>query len=80
MPKTSPNPKRDKDELILTFLRLRKRGWTTYQLADRYDYSPSYVDEATRKVREADLKESGESPLDVDAGYWRARAKKRGKQ
>ena len=70
---SSPNPPREKDDMILTCLRLRQRGQSVYQLAARFGCSPSYVDLATRKVRVADVAESGEDVRVVDAGYRRAR-------
>lgn len=65
-------PPRSKDEIILAFLRLRQEGWTVREIATRFNYSPSYVDQATHKVRTADIAESGEGVLAVDRCYWRA--------
>jgi hypothetical protein len=72
----SPNPPRERDDLILKWLIQRKQGATVDELAAASGFCRSFVDKATRAVREDDLRKSGEDPQKVDRFYWRARKKK----
>lgn len=65
-----PDPTREDDERLLTWLRMRALGRSVYYIAPRYSVSLSTVDQHTRKVREADLQESGEPAKRVDRAYW----------
>jgi hypothetical protein len=63
-------PTRKDDERLLTWLRMRAHRKPVQYIAPAYRVSPSQVDQVTRKVREADLQESGEPAKLVDRAYW----------
>lgn len=72
-------PTRADDDRLLTFLWLRAKNFPSYVIAERFGFSISHIDASTRKVREADLQESGEPTDVVRAAYWKERAPRRRK-
>lgn len=52
---------RERDEMVLQWLELRRTGHTVAEIGDMDDENPGTVRAATNRVRDADLTESGES-------------------
>lgn len=57
------------DELHLKWVRLRTRGYTSVQIAQRYGVRPERVRTVTNRIFNADSRQSGEN---IKASYWRA--------
>lgn len=51
---------RASDEELLTLLDWRSKGWSSREIARKFDLNAGYVRAATNRVRAADEKESGE--------------------
>jgi uncharacterized Fe-S radical SAM superfamily protein PflX len=69
---------RDGDERILRMVRRRAKGWTVTQIMRAYEpqISAANVDTVTKRVMEADLKESGEPEEAVMQAYWKPMRKR----
>lgn len=63
---------RERDEVVLIWIKLRKTGWSPQKIASRTGEQASVIDMATRRVMNADIEESGENPQRVRNAYWRS--------
>lgn len=63
---------RRQDEIVLAWLKLRLTGWSAEKIAAKTGVRSSAVDMATRRVRDADIAESGDGEERVKKAYWRA--------
>jgi hypothetical protein len=63
---------RERDDEILLWVRLRARGWTVRQIADRFNPggNPQYIRTLTDRVRDQDMLGSGEDSATVKQSYW----------
>jgi hypothetical protein len=60
---------RASDERILQWLRLRVRGFSPVQIGRHMGVNPGQVIMATKRIRDADIRESGEAEAAVRAAY-----------
>lgn len=61
---------RSADERMLDWLARRSRGELPAQIARLWQTTAGTVRSMTRRVRDADVAESGEDVRTVMAGYW----------
>lgn len=66
----NPHPKRADDERLLTMVHARSGGMSSYQVAEMIGLRNEAVRTAVNRVRDADLRESGEPVEAVRAAYW----------
>lgn len=59
--------RRERDDEVLEWIALRRRGVTTTRIARDYYTSTATVTQATNAVRDADAAESGEG---TRGAYW----------
>ena len=64
------DPGRAADERLLAWIAARRGGVTAGAIARAYGTTEGTVRTMTRRVREADVAESGELERAVRAGYW----------
>lgn len=65
---------REQDERDLAWLRMRRSGMTSNQIADRYDVSRITVKVRTVSIRNEDIALSGEPVRRVNGQYWDSKA------
>jgi len=61
---------RQKDEIVLLWIRLRRLGWGPTRIAKASAVTVQRVSSDTNWVRDADVEESGEPAGAVRGYYW----------
>lgn len=64
------DPGREADERLLAWIHARCRGRSVSEVARRWATTAGTVRSMTRRVRDADVRESGEPERAVREGYW----------
>lgn len=63
-------PTRERDEQILRMIAAKRSGMSWREMEDAFGIHWATIQSTCRKVKDADILESGEPPAKVARAYW----------